>query len=39
MAIGFLQMLIVRGLVLVLFMALNSQNVEVHLIFTTVDMP
>jgi len=31
--------LIVGGVLLVLFMALNSQKVTVHLILTTVDMP
>jgi uncharacterized integral membrane protein len=32
-------LLIVGGVVLVLFMALNSQKVTVHLIFATFDMP
>jgi uncharacterized integral membrane protein len=32
-------LLIVGGVVLVLFMALNSQKVKVHLIFATVEMP
>jgi len=31
--------LIIGGVVLVLFMALNSQSVTVHFVFTTAQMP
>lgn len=32
-------LLIIGGVLLILFMALNSQKVTVHLIVATVDMP